>query len=244
MNEPEKNQHLIFNIQNLKFKKGFSLLEIIIVIAIIAIMSTTAVVSFGSFDQTLKVKETGEVIQDTVKRLELEVSRGQYFKNRLVFEKDFLAVESQEENAILPLNYLGLGEGSCNADEIALEIGEGEAPVYLRKIEENGNDLEIKVEKFNKTTCIKDFMMAKEREWGYQLFTENQKSNIIRLIHFNLNRSNLMDPIRIESGTEYTLELKSPYGKKQIYKGQVEDEGPIELVLANEVGAQEEVKLK
>ena len=55
--------------------KGFSLLEIMVTVAIIGVMAGSVVVGFNSFGDTVRVRETAGVLTDTVKRLELETIR-------------------------------------------------------------------------------------------------------------------------------------------------------------------------
>ena len=56
-------------------------------------------------------------------------------------------------------------------------------------------------------------------EWSYQLSKDADKSNILRFIHFNLNREDLANPVYISSGEGEFITIKAPYAKKTYSSG-------------------------
>ena len=223
--------------------RGFTLLEIMVVVAIISIMTPSMVLGFSSFGKTIQIRETAGTIEDLIKKLELEITQGNGQKTHLYFEKNFLIAKTENENSNLKLKYKGLGVEGCEENEIALEIGEGEKVVYLIKKDAQKNNLEITVQNANEIKCISDFQKSKELEWEYKTNFNTSTSDSIRFIHFNLNRTDFSNPIEINEGTEYSLEINAPYGKKLFYKKDLPDPGPLPLIIKDTEGNEEVITI-
>lgn len=216
--------------------KGFSLLEIMVVVAIVGIMASSVVIGFNSFGETVRTKETAGVITDLIKRLELEMIRRDYTKQTVHFEEDYLAVEAHVEGEVsdtsFSLKWLGTG-GSCSPDEEVLEIENKQpTPVYLAKRDQYGNNLEIQPISPGppEYECV-DFLNSEETEWQYQVFSGSQGSQIIRFLHFNIRRDSGNQPAL--NSNNYTLEISAPYASKEIYDGATLETGPVTLTLQN-----------
>ena len=207
-----------------------------VTIAIISIMAGSVVIGFNSFGQTVRVRETAGVITDTLSNLELEMIRREYSKQTVHFEEDFIVIEAQPESPELTLNWKGMG-GDCNSDMGWMEIDNTGSPdtIFLAQRDEYGNNVEIVpigaglvVDK-----CV-DFYESDETQWLFQLFKDSKKSQAIRFMHFNIRRSDLAANAKITAGTDYTLEISSPYAAKQYYLNDVPANGTVELTLSTE----------
>lgn len=217
--------------------KGFSLLEIMVTIAIISIMAGSVVVGFSSFGQTVRVRETAGVISDTVKNLELEMIRREYDKQIVHFEEDFLVIEARPEGQSLKLNWMGMGGGSCDDDMGRIEVDNSGSPdtIFLAKRDQYGNNLEIVPigAGMAEDRCV-DFYESEETAETYQLFKGSDRSQAIRFIHFNIRRGDLSSNAQVTAGNNYTLELNAPYAAKQYYDGGIPANGTIQLTLSTQ----------
>ncbi len=224
-------------IQNLKFKGGFSLLEIMVTVAIISIMSGSVVIGFNSFGQTVRLQETAGVITDIIKSMELEMIRRDYVKQTIHFEPDYLVAEAEVESQNPDLLLSWNGQGSCASGEEELAIENKSAKtIYLAKRDQDDNNMEIKAiapsPAPTPTECI-TFKDSKETEWQYQLFESGNRSQIIRFLHFNIRRGNDNNLPAIDLNN-YTLEITAPYASKTFYDGATLLTGNVEIDVENE----------
>ena len=184
-------------------QKGFSLVELIVVVAIIAIMSVSSVVGFRYMGEGLRKQETKGIISDLIKRTELEILRGDYSKSTINFLEDFLVIDGDlgDQEIVLTLD-----DNCTNGYQIKSDM-----PGTLYKKDIDGNVLDAGFISGN--TCI-EFNESEEREWQLQVITTDSHSNILRFVHFNVNRENLNNPILIKDGADAKLEIEAPYAKK------------------------------
>ena len=208
--------------------KGFSLLEIMVVVAIISIMAASVVVGFGSFESTVRTRETAGVISDTLKNLELEMIRRDYVKQTVHFEPEYLIVETQVENQTLGLKWNGPG-GCAEGEELEITNTVSPTPVYLARRDRYGNNMEINAFTGASETACVDFAESEETEWQYQLFTGADRSQVIRFIHFNVRRGD-KDVVSIQNN-DVTLEISAPYAGKKYYDDGTPATGTVALQL-------------
>lgn len=196
-------------IQNSKFA-GFTLVELLVVISIVAILSISSIVGFGYLGDILKAREATGVISDLIKQEELKVLRGDLEKAIIHFLPDYVVIEEEPEGANLDL-VLGNDTGCTDGHNINyanngnLTQKDGEGVVMQIKSVTSGSE------------CIKFKNSEEEIEWNYQLVDGNQFSNIVRFVHFNLKREDPSNLISIIEGDGSRVEIAAPYGKKQIY---------------------------
>jgi|GEM_PF-2680259 len=226
--------------------KGFSLIEIMVVVAIMAIMASGVVIGFGSFEKTVRVRETAGVITDTVKNLELEMIRRDYTKQTVHFEENYLVSEAEVENQVLALKWVGPG-GSCGADEQLEADNMGSStPVYLAQRDQYGNNLKITViPASTKLTVCVPFLTSEQTEWNYQLFRGSEVSQAVRFIHFNIRRGeDSSQLVTINAGNNYTLQITAPYATKEFYDGSALETGEVKLTVGNVDGQTEDIILQ
>jgi prepilin-type N-terminal cleavage/methylation domain-containing protein len=181
--------------------QGFTLIELLVVVTIIALMSVGAVVGFGKMGDTMRTKEAASAVKDIVKKTELEILKEDYKKSTIHFLSDYIVIVSEPENVNLNLDY---GIGCLTTTETTSQ--------NLIKKDDKGNLLEsLTIPPL--PTCT-GFQESNETGWQYQLRTGGSVSNVVRFVHFNLNRT---EPSRIIlSDTTKTLTIEAPYAKKTI----------------------------
>ncbi len=181
--------------------RGFSFVELITVVAIIGIMSVATTVGFGTLRETLVLNETAGVIQDLVKRAELEVLRGDYEKVTIHFNEHYLVIDQEVEGATLSLSYA--------PDILNTPAGS------LTKKARTGEILSIDTVDGILPIDVSSFEAAAQQEWEYTLQSGSDTSNVIRLTHFNINREDQNLRLTVDqTGGPYTLEIEAPYAKK------------------------------
>ena len=226
--------------------KGFSLVEIMVVVAIMAIMAVTVVVSFGSFEKTVRVRETAGVITDTIKNLELEMVRRDYAKQTIHFEPNYLISEAEAENQTS--SFLLKWDGKCaSGDEKLIADNATTSPVYLAQRDAEGNNLNISVIPImpNPTTICVPFLGSKETEWDYQLFKGSEVSQTIRFLHFNIRRGeDVSQLVTLTNANNYTLQITAPYATKEFYKDDLLEIGEVKLTVGNVDGQTEDIILQ
>ena len=191
-------------------KKGFTMVELIVVAAIIAIMSAASIVGFGYLGDVLKTKEVTGMLGDLIKQEELKILRGDFEKTTIHFLKNYIVIEEAEEGCDPKLLEFGL---KCDSDPENYKINYQDAVMTQKDGE--GRIKEIKnVSAGSECVVFKD---STDAEWDYQLNASGQFSKIVRFIHFNVKRDDLNNPIYISEGSDSKIELTAPYGKKIFY---------------------------
>jgi len=214
---------------NFKSHKGFSLVELIVVIAIISILSYSSVVGFGYLGDILKVNEVSSLLKDVIKQEELKVLRGDFVGSTINFYKDYLVIEQELKDSSLKLTFEE-STSSCFG-QYQLKLSEAG---NLKQWDKAGKVLNIKSVKKSETECV-DFKSSDKIALNYQLIDSGKFSNIIEFVHFNLNRYDLKNPFSITEGSGSKIEINAPYGKKYIYgpKGtlHIDPNNPVQLVI-------------
>lgn len=225
--------------------KGFSLVEIMVVVAIIAIMASSVVIGFGSFERTVRVRETAGVITDTLKKLELDMIRRDYARQTIHFEKDYLVSEAEAENQASFFSLDRSGNPCPDGEELEATNTSG-SPIYLAQRDAEGNNLEISIIPISATpkeVCVK-FMDSEEAEWNYQLFKGSEVSQTIRFIHFNIRRDDDSSTRAVITDNNYTLQITAPYAAKEFYDNGILTDGPVLLTVKNNDDQHETVTLQ
>lgn len=231
MKKIEKKFFTLFQV--FSFEKGFSLVELIVVVGIVALLSISSVVGFGYLGDTLKVREVTGVMADTIAQEELKVLRGDFEKVTIHFFKDYMVVDEQAEDATLTLTL----EGDYASGHEIRSSDSGN----LAQTDEEGSILQIKSVSGSDLEPIpfKEEDDVAEIEWSYQLTSVSDLSNIIRFIHFNLQRENLNNPIFIIGNADSKIEITAPYGKKTVYSSSGSQVDSVELTIQDENGNSE-----
>lgn len=214
--------------------RGFSLIEIMVVVAIMGIMASSVVIGFSSFEMTVRVRETAGVITDTIKNLELEMIRRDYAKQTIHFEKDYLVSEAEAggQTGSFSLDRNGV---SCSGGEELKATNGLTSAIYLAQRDAEGNNLNITVIPSGPaTTVCVPFLNSEETEWDYQLFKGSEVSRTIRFLHFNIRRGeDVSQLVAITDGNDYTLQITAPYADKEFYDGVTLETGEVKLTVGN-----------
>jgi len=195
---------------------GFTLVELLVVVAIVAVLSVSSVIGFGYLGNTLKAREAAGFVSDLVKQEELKVLRGDFAKAVIHFLPDYLVIEEWPPDAT---DYLNLGSTTCNNvppdKHIEYKIEFSKAG-NLTKKNGDGDVLEVKpVDAINSPICV-PFKTASDTEWSYQLTSGDQSSAILRFVHFNLQRDNTQNSLKLLSGYGSKAVINAPYGRKRL----------------------------
>lgn len=204
-------------IGNWKLKRGFSLVELLVIISIISIMSSATVAGLGRMREVLVFRESVAFLNDVIKNQELKVLRGDYEKIVVHFLENYLVIEEYPVDAKLKLNLF-----ECvtqNPGEYGVKLSDDEG-ILVQKSSQGI----IQTRNLKKGTpdCQTTFSQSEYREISYQLTQAEEYSVLIRLVHFNLKReagnNGIIDnPVYISAGAGSRIELFAPYSKKMVY---------------------------
>lgn len=205
---------------------GFSLVELLVVISIVAILSVSSVLGFGYLGQILRVRESAGFLSDVVKQEELKVLRGDFDKAVVHFLTHYLAIEEWPTGSPLRLDLGGAcGESGYGISYLAIPAGS------LVKKNGDGEVLQITSATVAGTPCI-EFKDSEDLEWNYQLTSGDQVSPVLRFVHFNLDRSNPQNANHIVNLSR--MEIIAPYGKKRFYDSANTEKPTLTINLWNE----------
>jgi len=192
-------------------KKGFTLIELMVVIAIAAIMMGAVAGGFGSFFNTISVQNAPGQIGDILDQLGREAITRNYVKSSVFFKKDYLLVDSQTAGATLNLEW---GTSPPCAPKLIWLKSDQYAWLFIS--DPSGDPLtEPRILKADEEYCINPTDYP-EREVVNELRQNGDFSNKIRIFPLNLNL-NSADDIEIADNV-YHLDILQPYGKKERYK--------------------------
>ncbi|MBN2095774.1 prepilin-type N-terminal cleavage/methylation domain-containing protein [Candidatus Peregrinibacteria bacterium] len=206
---------------------GFTLVELLIAVAIIAVLSVSSVVGFAYLGDVLKAREITGFIADTIQQEELKVLRGDFDESVVYFLPDYLVVENKLSDALLPLTF---SQTSCD-DDYEIEFQDSG---NLTQRDEDGAIIRIE-SVIPPSKCIY-FKEAEDIEWGYQMTSGNRFSDMVRFVHFNLQRENLANPLAITEGQGSSVRIKAPYAQKTIYDPAGNVAGWVDLTVADQEG--------
>ena len=165
-----------------KTKKGFSLVELIVVVAIMGIMATAAFVRMGNTTDNNSVRGAGDIIKDTIQNAELQTLREEdgLSEIRIHFLEDYLVQEEfyGEKSPNMEIDEV------CSGGVILKESG----MIFKRTDKGELFDMTItSASESNPLSICSDFLNSIQREWMYHLENDENK-RIIRFIHFNAER--------------------------------------------------------
>ena len=221
---------------NYELKKGFSLVELLVVITIIAVLSASSFAGFGYLGDILKVNEVSNVLKDSIKYEGLKILRGDFVRSDINFLSDFLVINQHPKETDLTLSFKRYEK--CEGKyQILFTLSDDVQAASLIKKNKNGKVLNIKSVRNGGSECI-SFKNSKDTIWDYQLISSKKSSNIIRFTHFNIQRSNLNDLMSIAEGNGSRVEIRAPYSKKYFYDSdgnlRSDPNNPIKLKIKNQ----------
>ena len=205
-------------------KKGFSLIELTVVVGIMSVLGTATIAGFNYFGDSIRAGEVVGIIRDTIRQAELSILKGDYRQVNIHFMNHYLILEQVVEGASLDLNL----EVACSQDGRAGHNLTGDAGA-LNTLDEAGRLIEVTA-----LPLCANFEKSLESEWQYQLISGQARSNIIRFVHFNLGTSFALSPLVPAS---YRLEIEAPYAKKRFYANDVLTAGTATIDLLDPNGS-------
>lgn len=190
-----------------KSNKGFTLAEIMVVVFILAIMSTTTYVGFGSFRESIIVEQSTEVLRDIVEKVEQDHIQGKYNKSTIYFKALYLIIISEPVNMTLNLNV----DSACNNNNIGVTSRVGG---QLKKQYDNSSSGAFNL--LENTNECEDFINSKNTEWKYSLSDGGEISPIIRFIKYNPDiESNTF--LTVKSGIDNYMVIEGNYLNKTFF---------------------------
>jgi len=221
--------------------KGFSLVEMIIVVAIIAVMSSSATIGWNHFNDEMAAGQTGKVIEDVIEHAALGLLTD-IEEVILHFRPDYLVLEETHENSNLVLE---LDNSHCQPEEEGLVI---KSSGVLKKEAENvfsgssfvGENIHA-TNSYPEYVCL-DFKDSLDNEWVYTL-TDGRQTSSVRFFHFNIKRDTpsghtAITDWKVGANTiqqyngELKLVLKNEWSKKY-YNNNARITGTVTLFLKN-----------
>jgi len=198
-----------------KQQKGFSLVELMLVVVIIAVMAGAVSIGFSTFLGGVGVKNAAGHIQDVLHQLDLETAVSEYEKSTVSFEESFLLVDSKLAGTGITLSWQVPG-ATCAIDELSMKSSQ-DALLYTRDVAFKNLTSPLQVQAGTEV-CVNPLKLM-EREIVYQLESPSDASNKIRIFPLNYNEGET-DEVRLEAN-DYSLEILAPYSQKKRYKGSV-----------------------
>jgi len=189
---------------------GFTLVELLVVVSIVAILSVSSVIGFGHLGNTLKAKEAAGYISDVVKQEELKILRGDFDKAVIHFLQDYLVIEEWPTGASATLS---LGSACAGSTDYQITYSDGN----LTQKDGEGEVVLVKPVTAS-SECISNFKTSEDLEWNYQLASGGQFSAILRFVHFNLQRDGEQNGLWITENPGWKVEIFAPYGRKRFFK--------------------------
>ncbi|MFH1410398.1 MAG: prepilin-type N-terminal cleavage/methylation domain-containing protein [Patescibacteria group bacterium] len=199
---------------SLRKTKGFTLIEMMVVVAIIAVMTSAVTIGFHSFFSTINVQNVPGYISDILHELSQEAILREYKKSSVYFENSYLLADSRNADADFTLDWekVSVTIGDCEAGNLRLKSSDDD---QLLKRDANGELLDKPVQLLKDEEICIDPLEYKEREFVYSLESAHGFSNEIRIFPLNLNLRG-SDDIYLENN-DYRLDILQPYGQKKRY---------------------------
>lgn len=197
------------------FRRGFTLIELMVVVAIMAIMAVGATVGFQSLFHYVTVQSAPGYLQTVISQLSTEVSDGDYKKSSVYFKHDYLLVNSIDFQTNAELVYEENGN-NCSSGEVEL-TAKNAGIFYAKSIEGETLGSPSQVQS-NDPICI-DPLEYKQGEVIYELQTDTDSYNQIRLFPLDPKGNNTGE-IYIETNA-YRLDILAPYSQKKRYSNNV-----------------------
>ena len=143
-------------------------MELLVVITIIAVMSVSATVGFGSLQNTLSARETAAVMQAQLSKIELEALKNAFSEARIYVRPHYLAAHELWENSSLIIPDT---PRTCSADGFTAN-----KDIRLTMIKEGRMAQSLPVQRGD--FCF-DFENAPEDEWQLLIESGGQKEALV-----------------------------------------------------------------
>jgi len=189
-------------------KRGFSLVELMVTVAIIAIVSGTAYVGLGSFRESVIVQQSIEVLKDTLYIVEQEIVRDEYERATIYFDEEYLRVYAEPEDASLNLDF----QPAC-PDDVGVVTSD------MGQLKKRNEKVTIRIKNVNGDSDCGNFMTSEDLKWEWQMFYNGNVSPNVRYIHYNPNRDTTSDLTitNDDSGFGSYMVIEGPYVSKSFF---------------------------
>ncbi|QQR83367.1 prepilin-type N-terminal cleavage/methylation domain-containing protein [Candidatus Peregrinibacteria bacterium] len=206
---------MMFAMMTVRFlRAGFSLVELLVVMAIIGILYTTTTLGLRGFGDQLNLEEVGHFLTALVGQQQLRLLNETIDQIVIEFQPDYLILS---EHAASPLQWSVLGvcpEGHL----LSLSTAAGGAPpadtVVLRRNEKGQTFNETLV---GQTLCVSKFTSSTDRLWELQAIAGTETSDLVRLMHFNVDRRSRLGRIQILNANGQKAELTRELNTKRYF---------------------------
>jgi len=205
--------------------KGFTLMEMMVYVAIVAIMSGAAIVGLGSISDTFDPARAGEIIKSRIEWTAEAFARGEFLKATFYFRenRNHLVITLQPPNAALDLTW----------DEANNCLTTTEPGVFRLKVTDRDGAIPDEGNFDSGMELCVDFENMPDIERQYQLINdEGGMSQIIGFAHFNSKDTGYS--VSFGPGTDAELIMDAPHGKKRFYDKNGNQVSELVLSLKNE----------
>ena len=195
-----------------KHRLGFSLVELMVAVAIIAVLASGAVIGIGGTADEMEVRESAKYIKDVVQKAELRALKEPVTMN-IRFLPGFLVIDEVYEG----------GDAGVDTSDVCTSPEEGFAVVSEGQLTQTTDlhgmafAMEVYADEENPQPFCFDFDNARDTEWIFEM-TSEEENRVIRYIHFNLLRDNPGKFILDTAGDDLRLVIIGPQIKARYFK--------------------------